>query len=52
LKRDGIELELARVKRFVRQVLDNGGVTEEIGEEHFHPTVRAAVAATSARPPG
>jgi sulfate permease, SulP family len=50
LRRDGIELELARVKRFVRQVLDNGGVTEEIGEEHFHPTVRAAVAATSAPP--
>jgi sulfate permease, SulP family len=45
LERDGIALELARVKRFVKQVLDSGGVTEEIGEAHFHPTVRAAVAA-------
>ena len=35
-----------------KQVLDNGGVTEEIGEKHLHPTVRAAVAATSARPAG
>ena len=34
-----------------KQVLDNGGVTEEIGEKHLHPTVRAAVA-TSARPAG
>ena len=51
LRREGIALELARVKGMVKRAFDNGGLSEEIGEAHFHPTVRAAVAAAE-RPAG
>jgi sulfate permease, SulP family len=48
LQQDGIAIEFARVKGGVKQLFDDAGLTEEIGEEHFHPTVRAAVTAAAA----
>jgi hypothetical protein len=38
-------LVVARMKSATRRQLDEAGVTDAIGAEHFHPTVRAAVAA-------
>jgi SulP family sulfate permease len=49
LQQDGIAIEFARVKGGVKQLFDDAGLTEKIGEEHFYPTVRAAV--TAAAPP-
>jgi hypothetical protein len=43
LDRDGIRLAVARLKQPVREVFDATGLTTAIGEDHFHPTVRAAV---------
>jgi hypothetical protein len=40
-----ITLVVARMKSATRRQLDEAGVTDAIGAEHFHPTVRAAVAA-------
>jgi len=45
LDEDGIGLAVARLKQPVREVFDATGLTEAIGAEHFHPTVRAAVSA-------
>ena len=45
LERDGIGLAVARLKQPVQAVFDATGLTATIGGEHFHPTVRAAVAA-------
>ena len=45
LPRDGVALVVARMKPQVYERLVAGGVVEEIGEERFFPTVRAAVAA-------
>jgi hypothetical protein len=36
------------VKGGVKQLFDAAGLTEEIGEHHFHPSVRAAVTAAAA----
>jgi SulP family sulfate permease len=44
LQRDGIGLALARLKQPVEPVFDATGLTATIGREHFHPTVRSAVA--------
>ena len=40
---DGITLRVARMKTPVSTRLDDAGVTDAIGRERFHPTVRAAV---------
>ncbi len=45
LPRDGVRLAVARMRPQVYERLVAGGVVEEIGEERFFPTVRAAVAA-------
>ena len=42
---DGTTLVFARVKSPLRARFDEVGLTEEIGERHFQPTVRAAVEA-------
>jgi SulP family sulfate permease len=44
LAREGITLHVARMKMPLRQRLEDAGVDRTIGLEHFHPTVRAAVA--------
>jgi MFS superfamily sulfate permease-like transporter len=49
LELQGITLTVARCKTPVRERLDAAGVTAAIGADHFHPTVRAAVAACRPR---
>jgi sulfate permease, SulP family len=49
LRAEGIEVALARLKGFVREHLDDAGVTEAIGAERLYPTVTAAVDACAAR---
>lgn len=44
LARDGITMVVARMKPHVRAQLAAEGLDESIGEDHFFPTVRAAVA--------
>jgi MFS superfamily sulfate permease-like transporter len=46
LERDGIMLLVARMKQPTHDRLAENGVAERIGEQRFHPTVRAAVAAS------
>jgi sulfate permease, SulP family len=45
LRDDDATVVFARVKSPLRRRFDEVGLTEEIGERHFHPTVRAAVEA-------
>jgi MFS superfamily sulfate permease-like transporter len=49
LRDDDIQLVFARVKRWVRQELDEAGLTEAIGSDRFYPSVRAAVRACAAK---
>jgi SulP family sulfate permease len=42
-KNDGIRLVLARVKSTVRAQFDRVGLSSDLGESNFFPTVRAAV---------
>jgi SulP family sulfate permease len=51
LERQGVTLVVARLKTYVKDGLDAAGLTEVIGAENFHPTVRAAVAACEQRRP-
>ena len=44
LAHDGVTLRVARMKAPVQDRLEDAGITARIGHEHFHPTVRAAVA--------
>ena len=43
LRGDGIGLAVARLKTHIAEQFELAGVTEAVGTEHFHPTVRAAV---------
>lgn len=43
LRRDGITLVLARLRTRMLEQLDQAGLTDTIGAEHFFPSVRAAV---------
>jgi sulfate permease, SulP family len=45
LRRDGITIVVARMRSAIRQQLDEVGLSEQLGLDHFCPTVRAAVAA-------
>jgi SulP family sulfate permease len=45
LRKEDIVLVIARAKASLKQHLDDAGLTREIGEARFHPTVRAAVEA-------
>jgi sulfate permease, SulP family len=45
LRAAGIELLVARMKAPVKRRLDEVGLSRELGEDHFHATVRAAVQA-------
>ena len=45
LRRSGVELAVARAKTPLMERLDEGGFTDELGEDRFFGTVRAAVAA-------
>jgi sulfate permease, SulP family len=47
LRREGITLRVARMKTPLHERLEETGVADEIGPDHFHPTVRAAVAAAA-----
>ena len=50
LAKDGIALRVARMKSPIHDRLEEAGVAARIGRDHFHPTVRAAVrASTDAR---
>jgi SulP family sulfate permease len=44
LRRDDIELSIARLQTRMEHPLDDAGVLEAVGREHLYPTVRAAVA--------
>jgi MFS superfamily sulfate permease-like transporter len=44
LRRDGVELVVARMRPYVQEGLSAAGLTEVIGEDRFFPTVRSAVA--------
>jgi high affinity sulfate transporter 1 len=44
LKKMGITLRLSRVQESARKTLDRMGITEQIGEEHFHAVPLLAVA--------
>jgi high affinity sulfate transporter 1 len=45
LRREGVTLVFARLKEGLRARFEDSGLTEAVGEEHFYPTVRAAVQA-------
>jgi anti-anti-sigma regulatory factor len=45
LRRDEIELVVARLHTRIGEQFADAGVTETIGKNHFYPTIRAAVAA-------
>jgi SulP family sulfate permease len=45
LRHDGIAVAVARMKSPMQQRFDEDGLSDEIGRERFHPTVRAAVEA-------
>jgi len=45
LKRQGIALKIARANRPLREILERTGITREIGQESFFPSVHEAVAA-------
>lgn len=47
LRKEGIVLAVARAKSQLKERLDEASLTREIGEERFHPTIRAAVEACS-----
>ena len=51
LKRQQVGFVVARLKSPLRERFDATDLTRLIGEEHFYPTVRAAVAACSSAPP-
>jgi sulfate permease, SulP family len=44
LGKDGVALATARLKAPIRRRFDESGLTDRIGAERMHPTVRAAVA--------
>ena len=48
LGRDGITLLIARLRGLMEEQFEVSGLSEIIGPEHFHPTVRAAVEACTA----
>jgi high affinity sulfate transporter 1 len=47
LARDRITLRVARMKTQVHDRLEEAGIVDRIGPDHFHPTVRAAVSAST-----
>jgi SulP family sulfate permease len=51
LRREGVTLVFARLKEGMRARLQDAGLTETPGLEHFYPTVRAAVEACTASQP-
>jgi sulfate permease, SulP family len=48
LKKNGIGFAVARVKTRMRTLFDGAKLTNQIGDDRFYPTVKAAVAAVSA----
>ena len=50
LQDDGVVFLVARLKSPVGRDFAHAGLVDVIGEQHFHPTVRAAVRAAGARP--
>ena len=52
LRRDGVELVVARMKPHVHERLAAAGVVETIGADRFFPTVQAAVAYCVEHEPG
>ena len=47
LATDRITLRVARMKTHVHDRLEAAGIVDRIGPDHFHPTVRAAVGAST-----
>ena len=45
LEHEGVTLVVARMRAVTRQRFDESGMTDAIGPDHFHPTVRSAVEA-------
>lgn len=43
LRKEDVALSIARAKSPLKERLDEAGLTAEIGEQRFHPTVRSAV---------
>lgn len=50
LREEEITLVVARLRTHVLEQLETAGVVDAIGRDHFHPTVRAAVAACAGSP--
>jgi len=50
LRRQGISMAVARAKSPLMERFDAIGLTTVIGEDHFYPTVRAAVDACRGTP--
>ena len=49
LRRDGVRLVMAKLKRAPKRVFDESGLTDTIGAFRFYPSIGAAVeACTSA----
>ena len=48
LAHKGVTLRIARMKAPVQDRLEDAGVADRIGHDRFHPTVRAAVSASTA----
>jgi high affinity sulfate transporter 1 len=51
LRRSGVVLAVAKAKTPLMERLEEAGFTAELGEEHFYPTVRAAVASAASGAP-
>jgi len=49
LRRDEITLVVARLRTRMEEEFEDAGVLDEIGREHFYPTVRAAIDACADR---
>ncbi|MEI6350423.1 MAG: SulP family inorganic anion transporter [Verrucomicrobiota bacterium] len=45
LHRKGVELKIARANRPLREILERSGVTRELGEKNFFPSVHKAIEA-------
>jgi high affinity sulfate transporter 1 len=48
LQEEGTTLAFARLKSHIRARFDDSGLSEDVGLDNFHPTVRAAVDASAA----
>ena len=51
LAKSNIELHFARTKIYVRAIMQRAGLEEQLGSDHFHPSVQSGVDAFLAEQP-